>query len=147
MAETDRRCEWDGHRRINELAVGAGIDRASPRWVLVAVDDGGTTEDFVDPRLDMEVHLVDNVIISITCRETFFVRDHPDNLIGDELWELASAVGHPFEPDAIAHDFIFEAEQVGLSCVVMDGRVSSISLADFDLIEDRPDAPRPVGAG
>lgn len=61
MAEADRRCEWDGHRCINDLAVGASIDRASTRWVLEAVGDGGTTEDFVDPRLDMEVHVVDNV--------------------------------------------------------------------------------------
>jgi hypothetical protein len=142
------RCEWDGFRSINELTLGGTIARSSSRWVLQSVDNGGSSEYFVDALLDLETNLVDNVIVSLCCRKTFFVPRHSDNLIDSELWELAAAVGQDFEPDEMADEFIFEAEGAGLSCVIWDGRVSSVWLSDYDLIdEDTPDAPRPVGAG
>ena len=145
---TERRCEWDGHRSINDLTLGGSIDRSSPRWILESVDDGGRSEKFIDARLDLGVTLFDDVVISIDCGDTFFAPGQPDNLIDTELWQLEAEVGHRFEPDAIADELIFEAEVVGLSCIVMDGRVSCVWLADFDLVdEDTPDAPRPVGAG
>jgi hypothetical protein len=145
---TEHRCAWDGHRTINDLSLGGSIDRASQRWILESVDDGGSSARLFDPRLDVHLAVVDNVVVDITCWTTFFVPGHAANLIGAELWEVEAAVGHPFTPDAVASDLIFEAVEVGLSCIVDDGRVSCISLSDFDLIdEDTPNAPRPVGAG
>lgn len=144
----EARCQWDGHRAINDLVLGGGIDRSSHRWILESVDDGGASENFVDALLDLTAHMVDNVMVSITCRDTFFVPGRLDNMIGRELWELEAAVRHRFEPDVIADETVFEADAIGISCIVMDGRISCVWLSDYDLIdEDTPDAPRPVGAG
>lgn len=140
-------CAWDRGRSVDGIALGA-VFRPGARFILAAVDDEGRSQDYADPLADIEVHVVDGVVISVTCHRAFRVGQAGENLIGRSLVEFEEAVGAPFVPDDGLGRTIYGCDELHLSCIAFeDGRVVQVSIADFDLIADGPDPRRASGSG